>query len=65
MTRVIDLAVAPGDGIGQEVVPEALRVLDVIEKRFDVEFRRTEYDLGWRMYVLLGDVLPDDVMDLL
>jgi 3-isopropylmalate dehydrogenase len=63
MTRVIDLAVAPGDGIGQEVVPEALRVLDVIEKRFDVEFRRTEYDLGWRMYDRTGDVLPDEVID--
>jgi 3-isopropylmalate dehydrogenase len=63
MSRSIDLAVAGGDGIGQEVVPEALKVLDIVEQKFDLSVNRTDYDLGWRMYDRLGEVLPDAVID--
>lgn len=63
MAHSIDLAVAPGDGIGQEVVPEALKVLDVVAPQYDLTVTQTEYDLGWRMYDRLGDVLPDEVVD--
>jgi 3-isopropylmalate dehydrogenase len=63
MAHTIDLAVAPGDGVGQEVVPEALKVLDVVAPRYDLAITQTEYDLGWRMYDRLGDVLPDEVVD--
>jgi 3-isopropylmalate dehydrogenase len=63
MAPSFDLAIAPGDGIGQEVVPQALKVLDVVEEGFGVTFTRTEYDLGWRMYDRLGEVLPDAVVD--
>jgi 3-isopropylmalate dehydrogenase len=59
MTR---LAVVPGDGIGQEVVPQALKVLDAVESRFGVKTDRTEYDLGWRIYDRTGEVLPDSVL---
>jgi len=34
MTRNYRIAVIPGDGIGKEVMPEALRALDVISKRY-------------------------------
>src|SRR6266481_5392900 len=37
------IAVIPGDGIGKEVVPEGLRVLDAAARRFGIEFRR-EFD---------------------
>src|SRR6478735_12360499 len=63
MSKSINLAVASGDGIGQEVVPEALKVLDVIEKRFDFSTLRTDYDLGFRLYDRTGEVLPDSVLD--
>ena len=63
MSRSIDLAVADGDGIGQEVVPEALKVLDVVQGKHGFSTQRTEYDLGWRMYDRLGEVLPDTVID--
>jgi len=63
MTQSIDLAVVPGDGIGQEVVPEALKVLDAISDRFDLKVARTEYDLGWRLYDRTGEVLPAAVLE--
>jgi len=55
----IKLAVIPGDGIGPEVIAEALQVLDVV--RSGVE--RTEYDLGAKRYHATGEVLPDGVID--
>ena len=53
------LAVIPGDGIGPEVIAEALQVLDAVLPGVD----RTEYDLGARRYHATGEVLPDGVID--
>ncbi len=53
------LAVIAGDGIGPEVVGEALRVLDVVLPGVE----RTEYDLGARRYRDTGEVLPDGTVD--
>lgn len=50
------LAVIAGDGIGTEVVPEALKVLRVL--RDDIE--TTEYDLGARRYLSTGETLTED-----
>jgi 3-isopropylmalate dehydrogenase len=41
----IRLAVIPGDGIGQEVTAEALKVLEVASPA-GVKFEQTRYDLG-------------------
>ena len=35
MTITHRIAVIPGDGIGKEVMPEALRVLDAAARRFE------------------------------
>ena len=53
------LAVIAGDGIGPEVIGEALQVLDAVLP--DVE--KTDYDLGARRYHATGEVLPDGVLD--
>ena len=53
------LAVIAGDGIGPEVIGEALSVLDAV--RHGVE--TTDYDLGARRYHGTGEVLPDGVID--
>jgi 3-isopropylmalate dehydrogenase len=53
------LAVIPGDGIGPEVIGEALQVLDAVLPGVE----RTEYDLGARRYHATGDVLPDGTID--
>ena len=53
------LAVIPGDGIGPEVIGEALKVLDAVLPGV----QKTEYDLGARRYHATGEVLPDGVID--
>src|SRR5579875_1341732 len=53
------LAVIAGDGIGPEVVAEAVRVLDAVLP--DVE--KTEYDLGARRFHASGELLPESVLD--
>jgi 3-isopropylmalate dehydrogenase len=60
----IKLAVIPGDGIGQEVVPEALKVLAAAGPVIgaDVKFEQTQYDLGAERYLATGEVLPDSVL---
>jgi 3-isopropylmalate dehydrogenase len=52
------LAIIAGDGIGPEVVAEALKVLDAVLP--DVE--KTHYDLGARRFHATGAVLPDSVL---
>jgi 3-isopropylmalate dehydrogenase len=52
------IAVVAGDGIGTEVVAQALKVLRVVLP--DVE--TTEFDLGAARYLRTGEVLPDSVL---
>ncbi|MEV0536991.1 3-isopropylmalate dehydrogenase [Kitasatospora sp. NPDC050463] len=61
MSRTIRLAVVPGDGIGQEVVAEGLKVLGAALPA-DVKLETTEYDLGARRYHRTGETLPDSVL---
>jgi 3-isopropylmalate dehydrogenase len=53
------VAVIRGDGIGPEVVAEALKVVDAA----GVEIETIEYDLGAGRYERTGEVLPDSVLD--
>ncbi|MGW1994454.1 3-isopropylmalate dehydrogenase [Embleya sp. NPDC001921] len=61
MSRSIRLAVVPGDGIGQEVVAEGLKVLGAVLPG-DIKIETTEYDLGARLYHRTGETLPDSVL---
>jgi Isocitrate/isopropylmalate dehydrogenase len=58
MSRSIDLAVIPGDGIGPEVVAQGLKVLRAVLPQ-DVKLETKEYDLGARRWHRTGDTLPD------
>ncbi|MBM7506977.1 3-isopropylmalate dehydrogenase [Nocardioides salarius] len=60
-TGPVKLAVIPGDGIGQEVTAEALKVLEVASPA-GVTFEQTRYDLGAERYLATGEVLPDTVL---
>ena len=60
-SRTIRLAVIGGDGIGPEVVAEALKVLRVAAP--DVAFDETDYDLGARRWHRTGETLPDAVLE--
>lgn len=58
MSRSIDLAVIPGDGIGQEVVTQGLKVLNAVLPQ-DVKLETKEYDLGAQRWHRTGETLPD------
>ncbi|WP_189295914.1 3-isopropylmalate dehydrogenase [Streptomyces albospinus] len=58
MSRSIRLAVIPGDGIGQEVVAQGLKVLTAVLPQ-DVKLETQEYDLGAQRWHRTGETLPD------
>jgi 3-isopropylmalate dehydrogenase len=59
--RSIRIAVIGGDGIGPEVVTEALKVLRAAAPEVVIE--QTNYDLGARRWHATGEVLPDSVLE--
>ena len=63
MTRSLDLAVIPGDGIGPEVVAEGLKVLHAVLAGTDVEVSTQSYDLGAARWHRTGEVLPDEELE--
>jgi len=60
MVGTVRLAVIPGDGIGPEVVDEALKVLEAATAGTAVRFEQTRFSLGAGRYLETGDVLTDD-----
>jgi 3-isopropylmalate dehydrogenase len=59
MAKVFKVAVLPGDGIGPEVMAEALRVLDAVEMKYDVRFERTRANVGGAGIDAEGKALPE------
>ncbi|GAA2446552.1 3-isopropylmalate dehydrogenase [Streptomyces mauvecolor] len=57
-SRSINLAVIPGDGIGQEVVAQGLKVLRAVLPQ-DVKLETREFDFGARRYHATGETLTD------
>ena len=60
MARTIDLAVIPGDGIGPEVIAEALKVLGAV-----AEVKATHYPFGAGHFLETGDILSDTDLEAL
>ena len=59
--RVHRIAVIPGDGIGKEVVPEGLRVLEAAAKKFGFELRQDHFNFAsCDYYEKHGKMMPDD-----
>ncbi len=46
MSNQFKIAVLSGDGIGPEVMAEALKVLDAVEKKYAVSFERVFANVG-------------------
>ncbi|KIF05337.1 3-isopropylmalate dehydrogenase [Streptomyces sp. RSD-27] len=64
MSTSINLAVIPGDGIGQEVVAQGLKVLTAVLPQ-DVKLETREYDLGAQRWHRTGETLPDAELEAL
>src|SRR3984893_17922743 len=62
--REIKIAVLPGDGIGPDVIAEAVKVLRAVEARLDgVSFELEELSVGAGEYLRSGDPLPPATFD--
>ena len=61
MSKAHRIAVIPGDGIGQEVMPEGLRVLQVAARRFAIPLEFDHFDFAcWDYYERHGRMLPEN-----
>src|ERR1700712_2608275 len=58
----INLAVIPGDGIGPEVIAEAVKVLEKAVAAEGVTLEQTHYKLGAQHWLRTGETLPDEVL---
>jgi tartrate dehydrogenase/decarboxylase/D-malate dehydrogenase len=58
--KTYSIAVIPGDGIGREVVPEGLRVLDAVSARCGFALRYSHFDWNCETYRRTGKMMPDD-----
>ena len=62
--RVYNVAVIPGDGIGKEVVPEGVRVLEAAAKKFGFELRQDHFDFAsYDYYAKHERMMPEDWKD--
>ncbi len=59
MTNAYKIAVLPGDAIGPEIVTQAVRVFDVLQKHRDVAFELIEAPFGAGAYFSEGKAFPD------
>jgi len=59
------VAVIRGDGIGIEVIEEAIRVLEAAAQQYDVTYNFTEYPWGTDYYFKHGEMMPSDGLDLM
>jgi len=59
------IAVIPGDGIGREVIPEGVRVLEAAGARHGIKFAWKEFPWSCDWYKAHGKMCPDDAADTL
>ncbi|WP_075182242.1 3-isopropylmalate dehydrogenase [Pantoea sp. 1.19] len=62
MSKQYHLAVLPGDGIGPEVMAQAMKVLDALRQRFGLRITTSEYDVGGAAIDRHGEPLPADTV---
>lgn len=54
------IVVIAGDGIGKEVMPEGIRVMEAVADKFDIELHFDHFDFSsWNYFEKHGQMLPD------
>ena len=61
--KTFRIAAIPGDGIGTEVVPEGIRVLEAAEKKFGFGLEWTPFDWSCERFSKTGKMMPDDGLE--
>jgi 3-isopropylmalate dehydrogenase len=59
------IAVIPGDGIGPEVIAEAVRTVEAATELFGLDLSLTSFDWGAEKYLATGITLPEDALQML
>jgi tartrate dehydrogenase/decarboxylase/D-malate dehydrogenase len=57
------IATIPGDGIGKEVVPEGIRVVEAAASKFGINFEWDHFDWSTDYYLKHGRMMPEDGLD--
>jgi len=57
------IAVIEGDGIGREVVPEGLQVLEAVGRHYDISFTFQHFDWSCDRYLKTGRMMPEDGLE--
>jgi tartrate dehydrogenase/decarboxylase / D-malate dehydrogenase len=57
------IAVIPGDGIGNEVVPEGIRVLEAVGRKFGIAYDWDRFPWSCEYYAKHGEMMPPDGLD--
>ncbi len=63
LTNNYRIAVIPGDGIGKEVVPEGLRVLEAVASREGIRFEYDHFPWSCDYYKHTGEMMPEDGLE--
>ena len=60
MSTTLKIALIPGDGIGNEVMPEGVRVLEAAGRKHGIEFEWQDFDWSCERYLETGRMMPED-----
>lgn len=63
MSARFKIALIPGDGVGQEVVPEGVRALEAAAGRYGFALEWTQFDWSCAHYAKTGRMMPADGLD--
>lgn len=61
--KTLRIAVIPGDGIGKEVIPAGIAVLEAAGRRHDVQFEWHWFDWSCETYHKTGRMMPEDGLE--
>ncbi|WP_333840815.1 tartrate dehydrogenase [Pelomicrobium sp.] len=59
------IATIPGDGIGKEVMPEGIRVLEAAGGKFGIEFQWDHFPWSCEFYTRHGRMMPEDGLEMI
>jgi len=62
-SKKLRIAVIPGDGIGGEVVPVGVDVLEAVARRFGIDFAFEQFDWSCRRFAKVGSMMPADGLE--
>jgi tartrate dehydrogenase/decarboxylase/D-malate dehydrogenase len=61
--KTYDIAVIPGDGVGNEVAAEAVKILDAVANKYGFAAKTEMFDWGCDYYLQHGEMMPEDALE--